>query len=98
MKTAIELLHAEVESHWSAAGSPPGSTEMWLWEMTRHIDKNEPTLPEEEVLREGIELLDAWIDVEGHTTQSTEKETREAVRLALIEIERAQGELTNAVR
>jgi hypothetical protein len=84
MKNAIELLHAEIERCWVAAGKPAGSTEMCLWEMTRHIDNAGQTMSGEDLLSEGIDLLDAWIDLAGHIPSPAETQAREAAKQALL--------------
>jgi hypothetical protein len=60
--TATKLLHQALEARWKAAGEPPSATEQCLWDMEREIDDIERRRLLKDVLAEGVDLLEAWIE------------------------------------
>lgn len=69
MNKAIVDLHAALEKRWAAAGKPAGATEMSLWDMERVIDNIPQQLSAQEILTEGVELLEAWIENDKPSTE-----------------------------
>lgn len=70
--TATKKLHNVLEQRWKAAGQPPSATEQCLWDMQRVIDGSSYSRSLTDIMTEGVELLEAWIE---DGDPATEEET-----------------------